>query len=59
MDEGITQRNNFFFPLGEMEAVVERGGIAWSEKDVLMATTRLLGLLVQIGRIVDPALGRS
>jgi hypothetical protein len=57
--EHVTPRDNFFDLLGELEAVVEKGGIVWSEADVLKAAMRLAGLLVQIGRIVDPALGLS
>jgi hypothetical protein len=57
--ERLTPRHNFFYLLSELEAAVERGGIAWSEADVLNATMRLAGLLVQVGRIVDPALRQS
>lgn len=57
--ERLSPRNHFFSLLNEMEAAVERGDIVWSEEDVLKATAHLTGLVVRIGRIVDPTLGRA
>ena len=57
--EHLSPRNHFFSLLKEMEAAVDRGDIAWSEEDVLKATARLTGLVLRIGRIVDPNLGRA